>query len=183
MTAAVASRRRPPPAGAADALPMALGLTAAALVALPLITLVAIGWGGFGALSSVYLTIVLPRAALDTALLLAGVGVMTASVGVGAAWLVSAFRFPGRAVLSALLAAPLAIPTYIAAYVWVELLEPLGPVQRGFRAVFGFASPSDYWFPPVRSLPGAILIFGLVLFPYVYLTARAVFMVQSASLL
>lgn len=160
-----------------------VGIAAAALAALPIVALFVIGAGGFSDLSGVYLRIVLPRAALDTVLLLAGVGVMTASVGVGAAWLASAFLFPGRALLSALLAAPLAMPTYVAAYVWVELLEPLGPVQRAFRAIFGFASPADYWFPPVRSLFGAILIFGLVLFPYVYLTARAVFMVQSASLL
>ncbi|MBK9081927.1 MAG: iron ABC transporter permease [Rhizobiales bacterium] len=158
-------------------------LAAAALVALPVVALALLATGGASALSSIYLTVVLPRAALDTLLLLAGVGAMTASVGVGAAWLASAFLFPGRALLSALLAAPLAIPTYIAAYIWVELLEPLGPVQRAIRAVFGFATPADYWFPPIRSLPGAILVFSLVLFPYVYLTARAVFMLQSASLL
>lgn len=183
MTLAASRPLAPPGRPLAERALIGVGVKAAALAALPIAALFVIGAGGLSELSRVYLTIVLPRAAFDTLLLLAGVGVMTASVGVGAAWLASAFVFPGRALLSALLAAPLAIPTYIAAYVWVELLEPLGPVQRGFRALFGYASPADYWFPPVRSLGGAILIFGLVLFPYVYLTARAVFMLQSASLL
>lgn len=161
---------------------LALAFLGAGLMALPVVALVLLATGGVSALSNVYLTIVLPRAAFDTALLLAGVGLLTAAIGVGAAWLVSAFVFPGRKLLGALLAMPLAIPTYIAAYSWVELLEPLGPVQRLIRAAFGFQSAADYWFPPVRSLPGAIVIFSLVLFPYVYLTVRAVFLVQSASL-
>ena len=78
---------------------------------------------------------------------------------------------------------PLAVPTYIVAYVYVELLEPLGPVQSGLRAVFGWRSRADYWFPEIRSMPGAILLLGFVLYPYVYMTARALFSVQSANLI
>jgi iron(III) transport system permease protein len=155
----------------------------ACVVALPVAALAIMALSGEAGFTAVFLKLVLPRAAMDTALLLLGVGALAASIGVGAAWLVSAYRFPGRDLLSALLAAPLAMPTYIAAYVWVEILEPLGPVQRALRAALGVASPAEFKLPAVRSLGGAILIFSLVLFPYVYLATRAVFMTQSASLL
>ena len=59
----------------------------------------------------------------------------------------------------------------------------LGPVQSALRAVFGWQSAADYWFPNVRSLGGAILIMGFVLYPYVYLAARAMFQTQSAALI
>ena len=75
------------------------------------------------------------------------------------------------------------MPTYIVAYVYVELLEPLGPVQSGLRAVFGWRSRADYWFPEIRSHAGGILLLGFVLYPYVYMTARALFSVQSANLI
>ena len=75
-------------------------------------------------------------------------------VGIGTAWLVTAYRFPGRDILAMALILPLAVPTYIVAYVYVELLEPLGPVQSGLRAVFGWRSRADYWFPEIRSMPG-----------------------------
>ncbi|MGL5734618.1 MAG: ABC transporter permease, partial [Beijerinckiaceae bacterium] len=124
---------------------------------------------------------VLPAALRDTFLLLAGVAVITALIGTTAAWLVTAHDFPGRRALSWLLVLPLAMPTYIAAYIAVELFEPLGPVQQTFRWLTGYASARDYWFPSVRTLPGAIISFSLVLYPYVYLSARAMMMTQSAS--
>jgi iron(III) transport system permease protein len=78
---------------------------------------------------------------------------------------------------------PLAVPTYIVAYCYAELLDYAGPVQTGLRAYFGWHSVNDYWFPQVRSLGGAILIFTSVLYPYVYLTARASFAQQSVCVL
>ena len=44
-------------------------------------------------------------------------------------------------------------------------------------------SAADYWFPNVRSLGGAVLVMGFVLYPYVYLAARAMFQTQSAALI
>ena len=82
-----------------------------------------------------------------------------------------------------LLPLPLAIPTYIVAYIYVDLLDTLGPVQGALRALFGWTSPSQYWFPDVRSLGGAIFVMGVVLYPYVYLAARAMFQTQSACLI
>src|SRR5262249_37395777 len=70
--------------------------------------------------------------------------------------------------------------TYIVAYVYVDVLDALGPLQSLLRAIFGWRSAADYWFPNVRSLGGAVLLFGLVLYPYPYLAARAMFQTQGA---
>ena len=103
--------------------------------------------------------------------------------GVGTAWIVTAYEFPGRGVLVWLLPLPLAFPTYIVAYVYADLLGSFGPVQAALRALFGFKSAADYWFPNVRSLGGAVHLMGFVLYPYVYLAARAMFQTQSAALI
>ncbi|HEX2136777.1 MAG TPA: iron ABC transporter permease [Microvirga sp.] len=126
---------------------------------------------------------VLPAALRDTSLLLVGVAVLAGAIGIGTAWLVTAHRFPGRDTLAWLLPLPLAVPTYITAYVYVELLDSAGPVQGALRHAFGFSSRADYWFPEVRSLPGCILVMSFVLYPYVYLTARVMFLTQSACMI
>jgi iron(III) transport system permease protein len=126
---------------------------------------------------------VLPAALRDTVLLLAGVGALTLVIGTGAAWLVTMYRFPGRALLDRLLVLPLAMPTYIVAYCYVELLDFTGPVQSLLRRLFGWHTARDYWFPEVRTLGGGILILALVLYPYVYLSARASFVQQSVCVL
>ncbi len=126
---------------------------------------------------------VLPSAVADTLLLLAGVGLLTLAIGTGAAWLVTMYRFPGRAVLDRLLVIPLAMPTYIVAYCYVELLDYAGPLQGALRTMMGWKTPADYWFPPVRSLGGGAFVLSMVLYPYVYLSARASFVQQSVCAL
>lgn len=126
---------------------------------------------------------VLPVSLRDTILLMVGTGAATLAVGTGTAWLITMYRFPGRSILDRLLVIPLAVPTYIIAYAYVELLDYAGPVQTGLRAVFGFTSSQDYWFPDIRSLGGAIFVMAAVLYPYVYLTARASFVQQSVCAL
>lgn len=160
-----------------------LAALAAALVALPVLSL------GLTALSREALAVwphltanVLPAALGDTLLLLAGVAVFCGIVGVGTAWLVTQHEFPGRKSLEWLLVLPLAMPTYITAYVYVEILGFQGPLQSLFRALTGYRSLRDYWFPDPRNLTGAILILGLVLYPYVYLSVRALFGMQSAAI-
>ncbi len=108
---------------------------------------------------------VVPVGALQTSLLLAGVAAVTIVIGVGTAWAVTTFQFPGRDTLAWMLVLPLAIPTYIVAYIYVDLLDSYGPVQSALRAAFGWKTAADYWFPSVRSLGGAILLMGLVLYP------------------
>ena len=125
---------------------------------------------------------VLPAALIDTGLLLLGVGTLCAIIGVGTAWLVTQFEFPGRRGLEWLLVLPLALPTYITAYVYVEILGFQGPLQGALRALTGWRSLRDYWFPDPRSLPGAIFIMAVVLYPYVYLSVRALFGLQAAAI-
>ncbi|GLS46131.1 ABC transporter permease [Methylobacterium brachythecii] len=126
---------------------------------------------------------VLPQAVWDTVLLLTGVGVVVVAVGVGTAWLVTAFDFPGRRWLDAALILPLAIPTYVVAYAYLDLLHPLGPIQGGLRTLLGVTRPRDLAFPELRSLPGCMLLLGLVLYPYVYLPTRALFLMQARSMI
>ncbi|MBS0429886.1 MAG: iron ABC transporter permease [Proteobacteria bacterium] len=126
---------------------------------------------------------VLPQAALNTALLLAGVGTLVLVIGTGCAWLVSSCDFPGRRVLNWALLLPLAMPTYIVAFAYLDLLHPIGPVQTALRWALGYDSPRDFRLPDLRSMGGAVCVLGIVLYPYVYLTARAMFMTQPAHLL
>jgi iron(III) transport system permease protein len=155
----------------------------AALVIAPLVSLLLIASIGDAELWPHLMRHVLPNAVFNTLALLAGVAVIAAVAGVGTAWIVTAYEFPGRSVFVWLLPLPLAFPTYIVAYVYVDILDGFGPVQTAVRALFGFQSAADYWFPNVRSLPGAICVMGFVLYPYVYLATRAMFQTQSASLI
>ncbi len=129
------------------------------------------------------LATVLPESLAQTIWLAVGTGALTLTVGTGAAWLVTMYRFPGRALLDRLLVIPLAVPTYIIAYCYVEMLDYAGPVQTALRAWFGWTSVRDYWFPDIRSLGGAIFVLSAVLYPYVYLAARASFVQQSVCAL
>jgi iron(III) transport system permease protein len=123
---------------------------------------------------------VLPGYVRTTLLLVIFVSLGTAAVGTGAAWLVTMTRFPGVRFFEIALALPLAFPAYVLAYAYTSFLDHPGPVQTLLRDVTGWG-PRDYWFPQVRSLPGAAAMLTLVLYPYVYLLARAAFLQQSAT--
>jgi iron(III) transport system permease protein len=125
------------------------------------------------------LSTVLPGYVWRTLALMAGVGTLTFIIGTGTAWLITMCRFPGRRVFQWLLLVPLAMPTYIIAFTYVDIFDYAGPVQSALRALFGWRLKADYWFPEIRSLGGAIVVMSLVLFPYVFLTARASFIKQS----
>lgn len=122
---------------------------------------------------------VLPKASFTTFWLLAGLALFAGSIGAISAWLVSFFDFPGRKIFNWALMLPLAVPTYISAYTFSEFFTFTGPVQTLVRTLGGFSSSRDYWFPDIRSLPGAIFVLSLVLYPYVYLSVRALFFVQG----
>ncbi|HUH60044.1 MAG TPA: iron ABC transporter permease [Candidimonas sp.] len=126
---------------------------------------------------------VLPVALRNTVLLLLGVGVLVTCLGVGSAWLITAFQFPSRRILSWALLLPLAVPTYIVAFAYLDILHPIGPFQTLVRDVLGYDSPRQFRLPDLRSLPGAIFLLGFVLYPYVYLSTRVMFATQAASLL
>lgn len=167
----------------AERLLSASAVALSAVVLLPVITIVVLALTpGPGVWAHLFRTI-LPISVLQTLLLLTGVGLLTLLTGACTAWLVTMYRFPGRALFDALLILPLALPTYIAAYCYGEFLDYTGPLQTAIRALFGFTSYQDYWFPNVRSLGGAVFILSCVLYPYVYLAARASFVQQSHAVI
>jgi iron(III) transport system permease protein len=154
-----------------------------ALVALPVLALAVAAAHGSGDLWPHLIRYVLPQAAVETALLLLGVGAVVVGVGTGTAWLTSCHRFPGRRTFVWALVLPLALPTYVSAYAWLDVLHPAGPVQAGLRDLLGLHDPRAIPLPEIRSLPGCVMVMGTVLFPYVYLAARAAFLTQGADLL
>ncbi|WP_237061336.1 ABC transporter permease [Loktanella sp. M215] len=127
------------------------------------------------------LSTTLPRYLINTGVMMAGTGALTAVVGTLTAWLVVMYRFPGRGWLQWALLMPLAVPAYVGAYALVDFLDYAGPVQTGLRASFGWATSRDYWFPQIRTRGAAILVISAALYPYVYLLARAAFREQSGA--
>jgi iron(III) transport system permease protein len=156
-------------------------LLLAALMGLPIIWL---GWSAVWAIggSNGLRANMLPTALRETGLLMASVGLVTGCIGLVAAWLVTHYEFPLRRVFDWALVLPLAVPTYLAAYSYVEFLGFPGPIQSMLRAISGAETLQDYWFPDIRSDWGAVIVLSSVLYPYVYVACRAFFLMQSASL-
>ena len=125
----------------------------------------------------------MPTATKTTFLLLLGVGLLTASMGTVSAWLIAFYDFPLRGYLQWMLMLPLAVPTYISAYAFVEFFSYTGELQSLVRSIGGFKTPREYWFPDFRSIGGTIIVMGLVLFPYVYLSVRTMFQFQGSNIL
>jgi iron(III) transport system permease protein len=162
---------------------LAATLAISAVVLLPVATILLLALAPAPGVWSHLLATVLPFAVGQTLMLMAGVGLLTLITGTGTAWLVTMYDFPGRRLFGWLLILPLALPTYISAYCYGEFLDYTGPLQTAIRSAFGFTSFHDYWFPPVRSLGGAVFILSAVLYPYVYLAARASFLQQSHNVI
>lgn len=155
-------------------------LAIAALAGLPIAAiLVESTSGGFAALAGLART-VLGEYVLNTGLLMLLTGGFAVVTGTGCAWLVAASDVPGRRFFGWALVLPLALPAYIAAYVYADMLDFAGPVQSALRDWAGWGA-GDYAFPEIRSLPGGALVLGLVLYPYVYLLARTAFATQSLA--
>ncbi|MCB1507287.1 MAG: iron ABC transporter permease [Hyphomicrobiaceae bacterium] len=124
---------------------------------------------------------VLPRYTGATLALCAMVLVGVLLIGVPGAYVVTSFEFPGRSIFRWALILPLAMPAYVVAYAYTDFLQHPGPVQTLLRAVTGWGA-RDYWFPNIRSLPGAGLVFSLVLYPYVYMLARTAFIAEAVTM-
>ena len=152
------------------------------LVAIPVCSVLFTALGPSDGIWSHLVSTVLWTYAGNTLWLMLGVGVGTIVIGTSTAWLVTMYRFPGRRILSWALLLPLAVPSYILAFVITDQLEYAGNVQGALRGLFGWTSARDYWFPEIRSLGGATVVLSLVLYPYVYLLARASFIEQSFGL-
>lgn len=160
-----------------------LALGVAFIVLLPILSVI---WLAFNPEENIWphlFQTVLTGYVLNTLGLMIGVAMGTLLIGVSTAWLITRYEFPGRSIFNWALLLPFAVPAYVIAYIYTDLLEFAGPVQSSIRSLFGWELANDYWFPNIRSLPGAICMMTLVLYPYVYLLSRAAFLEQSASIL
>jgi iron(III) transport system permease protein len=157
-----------------------MAILIAAVVALPVAFVVLSVFSGAGDTWEHLAATALPRYVLNTALLLALVTCGVVSMGVVSAWLITAYRFPGRGVLEWALLLPLAMPAYVMAYAYTDWLQFTGEVQSALRELTGWQA-REYWFPDVRSLPGAAVMLSFALYPYVYLVARTAFLDLSRS--
>ncbi|MBV7437353.1 MULTISPECIES: iron ABC transporter permease [unclassified Aeromonas] len=155
----------------------------ALLLGLPVIALIFSALSADGELFRHLADTVLLDYIANTSALVLGVVLLSLLFGVPTAWLVAMCQVPGRRALQWALMLPMAMPSYIVAYVYTDLLDYSGPLQAGLRTLFDWNTPTDYWFPAIRSLGGAAWVLALVLFPYVYLLARASFLEQSVSLI
>lgn len=153
-----------------------------AIVALPVLSVIFLAFFPDENIWPHLLETTLPRYLVTTLKLMTGVGAITLVIGLSTAWAVTMCEFPGRKFFEWAMLLPFAVPAYVIAYVYTSLLDYAGPVQGALRDLFGWANAADYWFPEIRSLEGATLMLGLVLYPYVYLLARAAFLEQSPSL-
>jgi iron(III) transport system permease protein len=155
-------------------------LAISALAGLPIAAiLVSSISGGMDAIAHLART-VLPTYVANTAALMLLAGGLAVVMGTATAWFISAAEFPGRRALGWALVLPLAVPAYIAAYIYADILSFSGPVQTGLRNLTGWGV-ADYAFPAIRSLPGGAFVMAFVLYPYVYLLARGAFAAQSLT--
>jgi iron(III) transport system permease protein len=159
-----------------------LSIAAAGLLAVPVVVILGSVLAPAGETWSHLATTVLPEYLENTFWLMLWVGMGVTVIGVATAWLTTLCRFPGRGFFEWALILPLAVPAYVMAYAYTDFFQFSGPVQTWLRAAFGWG-PRDYWFPEVRSIGGAAVIFSFVFYPYVYLLARAAFLEQAAGMI
>ena len=152
----------------------------AALLALPVVSVLASFLVATGDTWAHLASTALQRYVVNTVVLLLLVTGGVVSIGVVSAWLVTTYRFPGRDLLEWALLLPVAMPAYVMAYAYTDWLQFTGPVQSALRAATGWQA-REYWFPEVRSLPGAAVMLSFALYPYVYLVARTAFQDLSRS--
>ncbi|MCS6101909.1 ABC transporter permease [Shewanella baltica] len=158
------------------------GYALATILVLPLVALILQALQPDEAVFGHLMATVLPTYIINSLLLIFWVSLGALLLALPCAWLMARCEFVGRRYLQWALLLPLAMPGYIVAYVYTDLLDYAGPVQRSLRSIFGWSSPQDYFFPDIRTLGGAACMLSLVLFPYIYLLARTAFMEQSLSL-
>jgi len=139
-----------------------------AIVALPVLAVIYMAFFPDENIWPHLMSTTLPRYLVTTLKLMLGVGILALGIGLSSAWAVTMCEFPGRKYFEWAMLLPFAVPAYVIAYVYTSLLDYAGPVQTTLRSVFGWTSAADYWFPEIRSLEGATLMIGLVLYPYVY---------------
>lgn len=158
-------------------------LVIAAVLVLPVLLMLFAGIGASTELFGHLWQTVLPNYLQNTLILGLAVSLLVIIFGVTSAALIVHTNVLGKQYLRWLLMLPLAMPAYLVAYVYTDLFDFAGPVQRALRQFFHWQSPNDYWFFDLRSLEGASVVIALVLFPYVYMLTRTAFEQQDHNLL
>jgi iron(III) transport system permease protein len=156
--------------------------TLAGILVLPVVVMLSSGLSATTELFSHLWETVLPTYILNTLYLAVIVGVLSTIFGVTSAALITQTNLKGKNTLRWLLMLPLAMPAYLVAYLYTDLFDFAGPVQRALREFFNWESPADYWFFDIRTLFGAGVVISLVLFPYVYMLTRTAFEQQDRNL-
>lgn len=159
-----------------------LGAAVALLILVPIAGLVFSIFAADGGAWTHIVRTTMPELISNSLLLAAAVAIGVVSIGTMCAWITAQHDFPGRAAFEWLLILPLAMPAYVMAYAYTDVLQFAGPIQGFLRESFGWQAKTDYWFPEIRSLEGAAAMFTFVLYPYVYVLARVAFLDQSSSL-
>ncbi|MDO4697144.1 MAG: iron ABC transporter permease [Pasteurellaceae bacterium] len=155
---------------------------ATVLILLPLL---AIGYHAFGGemANLVHLwETMLGTYVINSILLVVGTVALSLFFALPSAWIVANYRFFGQKTLQWLLCLPLAMPAYLIAYLYTDLLDYSGSFQEMLRHLFGWQTPHDYWFPKIRTLYGACFVLALVLYPYLFLLVRVALLEQSENL-
>ena len=158
-------------------------LLIAIVICVPIVTVIGLAIAPNEDIWRHLLDTVLGRYVRTTLILMIGVGFGTFVIGTATAWIVTMCDFPGKKFFEWGLLLPMAVPAYVIAYVYTDILQYSGPVQALLRDVFGWETKSQYWFPEIRSIGGAITMMTMVLYPYVYLLARSAFLEQSVCVL
>lgn len=139
-------------------------------------------FGEFGDNWSHLINYVLPNYVLNSIYLVIGVSALSLVLGVGTAWFITNYDFSLRGWFEWAVILPLAVPPYILAYTFTGLFDSYGSANELMRAIFNLEN-NFIFFPNVRNIFGAILVFSFTLYPYVYLTTRMAFLNQSRSLM
>ncbi len=154
----------------------------ATLLVLPILAIFFTSIGDTDDLFSHLMSTVMPTYIFNTVALTFGVMALSLVFGIPSAWFMAMCKLPSEKWLQWALVLPLAMPGYIIGYIFTDWFDFAGPIQIFLRDVTGWQG-GEYWFPDIRTLPGATIVLALVLYPYVYLLCRAAFMEQNVSLL
>ena len=118
---------------------------------------------------------------VNSLILVSGVSILVIIIGSVTAWIVTNYHFTGRRFFEWGLILPLAIPPYILAYTFTGLFDSYGTLNEVAGSIFNLQE-SESFFPNIRNIYGAILVFSFTLYPYVYLICRTAFLNQSRSM-
>jgi iron(III) transport system permease protein len=154
-----------------------LTLASAALILLPLGYVTSQALSADAAVWNRLWTTRIPELLSNTIWLSASVACLTLVLGVSTAWLVTRVEFPGRQLWEGALVLPLAMPTYVLAYIYSYLLGFGGPVEYIWQMLAG---PQARVFSP-HSYLGATLVMTLDTFPFVYLLCRSALLNMNVS--